>query len=192
MDDDPSRTNLGGSRDLLLQNLPARNPDPVVARGDVDDIRGVDIDAHTGLFGLGLQPGCAIGVWELRALPPLGIAQKELHAVRANRGGLADRIILAHMSAEKAGKISHEAEPTCPELGPGQSPSAHQANHRVEVASAALPMADIGCAGAFDRQRNLTSRTPCVRPATPERIFLTGAVLGWGEGRVGTPQSGVV
>jgi hypothetical protein len=41
----------GGRVHVLLQQLAARDPDPVVGRRDVDDVGGVHVEVHARLLG---------------------------------------------------------------------------------------------------------------------------------------------
>src|SRR5699024_2363076 len=51
--DHPGRADLGGRGHLLLQQLAARDPDPVVRGRDVDHVRGVHVQRDIGLLGRG-------------------------------------------------------------------------------------------------------------------------------------------
>jgi hypothetical protein len=71
-----------GRLELLVEDLPARDPDPVVAGRDVDDVRRVDVDVDARR-GEGVPDGGRIAAGYHRALPPLRVAEEELGRVRA-------------------------------------------------------------------------------------------------------------
>jgi hypothetical protein len=58
--DQPLGADRGGGLRVAHQQFPARDADSVVERGDVDDVRGVDVDVHLGgakTFGVLPRPG---------------------------------------------------------------------------------------------------------------------------------------
>jgi hypothetical protein len=105
--DHPGRSYLRGGRDLLSQQFAARNPNPVVAGGNVDDVGRVNVDPNPRRLRLLLEPGGAAWMGELRALPPLRITKEKLHTVSADHSRLTDGVVLSNVSAEYAGEISH-------------------------------------------------------------------------------------
>ena len=52
VDDQALGPDLGGGVDVLLEELAARDPDPVVGGGDVDDVRRVDVEVDPRLLGV--------------------------------------------------------------------------------------------------------------------------------------------
>src|SRR5829696_4295353 len=75
---------LGGGIQVLLQELAARDPDPVVGRRHVEHIWSVHVEGDTGRFCGGLQAGSAPLVRDLWPFPGLWVTKEEL-----GKGGLA-------------------------------------------------------------------------------------------------------
>ena len=101
VDDQPLRADLGRGVHVLLEELAARDADPVVRRGHVDDVGRVDIEIDAGLLGAGLESGCALGVGHHRALVGLRVAEEELHQARAARGRLGDGVGLVYVGTDR-------------------------------------------------------------------------------------------
>ena len=86
----------GGRRgQLLLEQLAAGNPDPVIRRGDVDDVRGVHVGLDAGpleagpeLVRLDRERGC---------LPALRVAKEELDSVGVDRLRVGQRVTVMQM-----------------------------------------------------------------------------------------------
>src|SRR6202035_5402329 len=69
----------------------AGNPDPVVARRHVDDVRRVDIDVHVGGGVRGLDGG-GVATGYHGGFPALRVAEEELDRVRADGDRLGERV----------------------------------------------------------------------------------------------------
>ena len=102
-----------GRLELLVEQLPAGNPDPVVAGGDVDDVRRVDVDVHAGR-GEGVPDGRRIPAGYHRSLPALRIAEEELGRVRA----AGDRLVQRVVNVEVGSDARHASEPSRPAAEP--------------------------------------------------------------------------
>ena len=97
--DQPLRADRGGRLELLVEQLPARNADPVVGRRHIDDVRRVDVDVHVG-GGVGLLERARVAAGEHRALPALGIAEEELRGASAARDRVLERVIGVKVAAD--------------------------------------------------------------------------------------------
>src|SRR5215207_441397 len=75
---------LGGGIQVLLQELAARDPDPVVGCRHVEHVWSMHVEGDTGRFRGGPQGGRAPLVRDLRPLPGLRVTKEEL-----GKGGLA-------------------------------------------------------------------------------------------------------
>src|SRR5580700_11366529 len=96
-----------GRLELLVEQLPAGNPDSVVAGGDVDDIRRVDVDVHAGR-GKGVPDDRRIPAGDHRPLPALRIAEEKLGCVRA----ASDRLVQRVVNVEVGSDARHTSEPS--------------------------------------------------------------------------------
>ena len=83
--DQPLRADRRGGVHVLLEQLAGRDPDPVVRRRHVDDVRRVDVEVDPGRLGVGPQAVRAAGVPDLGALVALRVAEEELHQRRLAR-----------------------------------------------------------------------------------------------------------
>ena len=92
--DDALDADLGGLVQRLLQQLAARDPDPVVQRRDVQHVRRVHVEIDSVRGRPLTQRLGPVGVRHLRALPPLRIAEEELDQVRTPVRGLRQRVVL--------------------------------------------------------------------------------------------------
>src|SRR3954447_8582659 len=97
--DEPFGANLGGSIQVLLNELPARDSDPVVGSRHIEHVRRMDIEPDAGLLGGGLKPCRAAGVPDLRTLPCLRVPEEELRQGGAAGCRLGNGIHLITMSA---------------------------------------------------------------------------------------------
>jgi hypothetical protein len=88
-----------GRLELLVQEFPARDPDPVVAGRDVDDVRrvNVDVDARRGE---GVPDGGRVSAGYHRALPALRVAEEELGRVRAVGDRLVQRVVNVEVGSD--------------------------------------------------------------------------------------------
>ena len=100
VDDQALGADLGGRVDVLLQELAARDPDPVVGGGDVDDVGRVDVEVDPRLLGGLPQRRGAPGVPDLGTLVGLRVAEEELHERRLAGLGLGDRVGLVDVRAD--------------------------------------------------------------------------------------------
>src|SRR5699024_6437644 len=94
------RTDLGGQVDVLLQQLAARDPDPVVQAGHIEHVRSVHEQPHPRLGGRLLQGrGAAVEIdhWPL---PSLGVPEEDLGRVGPTSLRLGDRIAGLNMCAD--------------------------------------------------------------------------------------------
>ena len=98
--DQPLRADLRRGVHVLLQQLAAGDPDPVVRGGHVDDVRRVDVEVDAGRLGGGAQRGRAAGVPDLGALVALRVAEEELHQRGVARLRLRDRVGLVDVGAD--------------------------------------------------------------------------------------------
>jgi len=92
--DHTAGAHLHGGGGVLREELAGGDADPVVRRGDVDDVRGVDEHADVGgadLLGI---------VSRLGRLVALRVGQEELHEVRADLPRRPERVAVAHMRAD--------------------------------------------------------------------------------------------
>jgi hypothetical protein len=90
----------GGGVDVLLEQLAARDPDPVVRGGHVDDVRRMHVQVDAVLLGRLAQGICAAVVLELRALVALRVAEEELAQGRAPRDRRTDRVGLVDVGTD--------------------------------------------------------------------------------------------
>src|SRR5437764_9511928 len=88
-----------GRLELLVEEFPARDPDPVVAGRDVDDVRRVDVDVDARC-GEGVPYGGRVPAGYHRALPALRVAQEELGRVRAAGDRLVQRVINVEVGSD--------------------------------------------------------------------------------------------
>ena len=86
----------------LLEELAARDPDPVVGGCDIEDVRRVHVEGDPRLFGGGFERGRATLIDDLRTLPGLRITQEELGQRCLAGDGLGDRIDLVAVPADGA------------------------------------------------------------------------------------------
>jgi hypothetical protein len=78
---------LGGSITCVLENLPARDANPVVVRADVDQIRGMHIDGDTGAAEL----FCVVAlIW---LLPRLRVGEEDLDEIGLPLFRLDERVL---------------------------------------------------------------------------------------------------
>ena len=100
---------LGADRrrrlELLVEQLPARDADPVVGGGHVDHVRGVDVDVHARR-GVGLTQRGGIAARDDRSLPPLRVAEEELRGL----GPACDRVVQGVVRVEVAADTHHALE----------------------------------------------------------------------------------
>jgi hypothetical protein len=87
-------------RRLVGEDLAAGDADPVVGRGDVDEVGRVHVEVDPGLLRGCTQRGRAPVVRDLRSLPALGVAEEELREVRAAGGRLGDRVDLVDVGTD--------------------------------------------------------------------------------------------
>ncbi len=92
---------LGGRVDVLLEQLAAGDPDPVVRGRDVHDVRGVHVEVDPGGLRVVLETGGTTRVRELGTLVALRVAQEELHQRGAAGLGLRDRVGLVDMGTDE-------------------------------------------------------------------------------------------
>ena len=110
--DQPLRAQLGGGLGVRQQQLAAGDPDPVVERGDVDDVRRVDVDVHVGRLErrrVGTRLGRFIA---------LRVGEEELDRVRlagGRRGEGSAGSTWAPMRMQRA----YDAGTTIPRASPG-------------------------------------------------------------------------
>ena len=83
MNDEALRADRGSGSELLLEQLPAGNPDPVIGRRHVDDVRRMDVAGDVGGLESGPQLGGVGG--EGGRLPALWVAEKVLHGAGTER-----------------------------------------------------------------------------------------------------------
>ena len=102
------RADLGGGVQVLLQELAARDPNPVIGGCHVQHVRRVNVERDAGLLGCRLEARGAAGVDDLRAFPRLRVAEKELRQCRSPRSRLGDRIDLVPVPTYLKG---HEFDP---------------------------------------------------------------------------------
>src|SRR3954454_11904895 len=96
---------------MLLEELAAWDPDPVVRGRDVDDVRRMHVEVDAVLLGGTTQPIGSSGVLELGAFVALGVAEEELRERRPACDGLPHRVGLRDMGAdvEVCGVLCHRA-----------------------------------------------------------------------------------
>ena len=98
--DQPLGADRGGRVDVLLEQLAARDPDPVVGGRDVDDVRRVHVEVDARGLGVGLEPLGAAGVRELGSLVALRVTEEELHVRGLAGRRLGDRVGLVDVGTE--------------------------------------------------------------------------------------------
>jgi hypothetical protein len=110
---DDQRPGTDGRRgiDVLLQQLAARDPDPVVRRGDIDEVRRMHVQVDAGLGRGRTQRFGSAWIGHDRRLVPLRVAEEELRQVRPPNRGFRERIGLVDVSPE-CEALSHEDERT--------------------------------------------------------------------------------
>ena len=85
--------------ELLVEQLPARDPDPVVAGRDVDDVWSVDVDVDAR-GGEGIPDGGRIAARYHRALPALRVAEEKLGCVRAEGDRVVQRVVNVEVGSD--------------------------------------------------------------------------------------------
>src|SRR5580658_7104067 len=103
--DQPLGPDRRGGLELLVEQLPAGDPDPVVAGRHVDDVGRVDVDVHPG-GRVGVPDGGRVPAGYHRALPALRIAEEELGRVRPAGSGLGQRVGYVKMASDAHCSIS--------------------------------------------------------------------------------------
>src|SRR5581483_10797571 len=93
--------------EVLVEQLAARDPDPVVAGGHVDHVRRVDVDIDPGR-GEGIPDGGRVAARYHRAFPALRVAEEELGRVRTVGDGLVQRVV----DVEVGSDTRHAPEPS--------------------------------------------------------------------------------
>jgi hypothetical protein len=99
MHDEPRRTDLGSSVEVLLQKLPARDADPIIGGRHIEHVRRMHVEPYARVLCRCLQRCCTAGVPDLWALPRLWIPKEELRKCRFARRGFCDWINLVSMAA---------------------------------------------------------------------------------------------
>jgi hypothetical protein len=97
--DQPACPDRRGRLELLIEELAARDPDPVVGRRHVDDVRRVHVAADAGVGEGRRDLGRLAG--QHRRLPALRVAQEELHGVRPGGQGLGQRVAIMQVHADR-------------------------------------------------------------------------------------------
>jgi hypothetical protein len=97
---------LGGGIQVLLQELAARDPDPVVGCRHVEHVWSVHVEGDTGCFRGGLQGDRAPLVCDLRPLPGLRVTKEELGKGGLARFGFGYRVELVTVAANCEGAHS--------------------------------------------------------------------------------------
>ena len=92
-------------------SLRDRDADPVVGRGDVDDVGRVDVEVDARRLGVGPEPVGPAGVADLGALVALRVAEEELHVRRLAGRRLGDRVGLLDVGADPEPSFSHALHP---------------------------------------------------------------------------------
>ena len=80
VDDDALGADLGGGRQVLLEQLAAGDADAVVEARDVDRVGRVDVEVDPRSLRVGLERGRPAGVPDDRPLVALRVAEEELRA----------------------------------------------------------------------------------------------------------------
>jgi hypothetical protein len=97
--DQPFRPDRGGRLELLIEQLAGRDPDPVVGRGHVDDVRRVDVHVHVGLRVRVAHRG-RVPAGDHRPLPALRVAEEELSEPSLARDCFAQWIVAVEMTSD--------------------------------------------------------------------------------------------
>ena len=100
VDDQSLGADRGRRVDVLLEELARGDPDPVVGRGDVDDVGRVDVEVDARRGRVVPQSVGASGVADLGTLVALRVAEEELHEARAPGPRLGDRVGLVDVRAD--------------------------------------------------------------------------------------------
>jgi hypothetical protein len=96
---------------VLGEDLAARDPDPVVGRGHVDEVRGVHVQLDAGGLGVGAQPLGTARVVELGGLPALRVAEEELGEAGVAGAGLGDRVDAVDVGSDAQRGHADETRP---------------------------------------------------------------------------------
>jgi hypothetical protein len=95
VDDHRSSADVRGRLARLLQDLARAVAHVVLWRADVDEVRRVDVEGHVRCTQLaGVVP--VVGL-----LPALRVREEQLHAIRAERLGLGERILRRDVGADE-------------------------------------------------------------------------------------------
>jgi hypothetical protein len=90
--DEPLRADRRCGLQVLVEQLPARDADPVVGGRHVDHVRRVDVNVHVGR-GISVAERTGITTRDHRALPPLRVTEEELRHLCLARNRIVQRVI---------------------------------------------------------------------------------------------------
>ena len=119
MHDDRRGADLGRGIEILLQELSARDPDPIVRSGHIEHVRSVNVQGDAGLLCGGLQRCRASLVRNLGPFPGLRVAKEELGQRRVAGLRLGYRIDLVAVAADR--ELRSSCVPTFDLCGPGRN-----------------------------------------------------------------------
>src|SRR5829696_8345514 len=107
MHDNRCGADFGCGVEILLQELSARDADPIVRGGHIEHVRSVHVQGDPGFLGGVLQPGGASLVRDLGPFPGLRVAEEELGQGRMAGLRLCYGIDLVSVAADR--EFAHPA-----------------------------------------------------------------------------------